>query len=204
MIHLKFLPKQNMNTKKKKLEVVFLSMLLFAAAIGPKSYGEENLGNNKTTHLEFEIWGSIPFSQKTTEDVTVQKLLLTIRKEPKSSLQIAEHTSIKLAKIEALTAKLAKRDLVVKKDIEKGQWVANIPIYLKSDLRIAEEIGLKYARIEANILRSSLPETRRIYESCEIAKRFSWRDMSLIVVGAIIADLAVYDRVRFASSSPRR
>ena len=189
--------KKNMNTKKRKLEVIFLSILLFAASMSPESYGEENLGNNKTTRLEFEIWGSIPFSQKVTEDVTVQQLLLAIRKEPKSSLQIAENTSIKLATIEALTAKLAQWDLVVKEDVEKGQWVANIPIYLKSDLRIAEEIGLKYARIEADILRSSLPETRRIYESCDIAKRFSWRDMSLIVVGAIIADLAVYDRVRF-------
>jgi hypothetical protein len=122
---------------------------------------------------------------------------LTIRTKPKTFQEIAEQTSLTPGVVEAKMAHLALLDLVVQEDGESGRWVANIPIYTKSELAVAEEIGLKYAKIEALILRSCIPDMREIYESCAISKRFAWDDVSLIVVGGILSDLVVYDRVRF-------
>ncbi len=152
---------------------------------------------NRNVRLEFEIWGRIPFNGNETDDVAVQQILLSIRTEPKSCEEIAEQTSVQPVAVKRKIAELARLDLVRLEGTETERWVANIPIYLKSELAMAEEIGLKYAKIEAFLLRSFLPETREVYESCSVSKYFPWDDISFIVMGAIISDLAVYDRVRF-------
>ena len=147
--------------------------------------------------LEFDIWGSIPFSQDVTSDPTAQGILLATRAEPRSVTQIADAVGADRSQVERGTDELAKWDLLVADDRSGGRWVANVPVYTAADLAVSEKIGAKYARIEADILRSSIPRLRELYESCEIAARFPWESMSLIVVGALLADFCVVDRVRF-------
>ena len=147
--------------------------------------------------LEFDIWGSIPFSQELTSDPIVQQILLATRTKAMSLLEIANSIEADRRHVSQRIDELARWDLLVADKSCPGRWVGNLPVYTAADMAVSEEIGSKYAKIEADILSSSLPSLQESYESCEISRRFPWESMSLIVVGALLADLCVYDRVRF-------
>ena len=149
--------------------------------------------------LEFDIWGSIPFSPELTSGETVQQILLATRTESRSISEIAHAAGADTRHVKERIDELTKYDLLVPDESRPGKWLANLPIYTEADLTASEQIGCKYARIEADILRSSLPGLRELYESCEIARRFPWESMSLVIVGALVADLCVYDRVRMGA-----
>ena len=147
--------------------------------------------------LEFDIWGSIPFSPELTSDDTVQQILLATRTESRSISEIAHAAGADKQHVKEKIDELTRYDLLVPDESCPGKWLANLPIYTEAELTASEQIGCKYAGIEADILRSSLPGLLELYESCEIAGRFPWESMSLVIVGALVADLCDYDRVRF-------
>jgi len=147
--------------------------------------------------LEFDIWGSIPFGRELTCDGTVQEILLATQSEPRSIPEIADTLGVDRGVVKERINELARWELIVRDECNAGKWVANMPIYTAAALTASEGIGLKYAGIEVEILRSSLPGLRESYESCEISSRFPWESVSLIIVGGLVADLCVYDRVRF-------
>lgn len=148
-------------------------------------------------YIQFEIWGAVPFPAKVTEDRITQRILSVIRKEPRSCASISAEAGTNVRQAKRVLDRLVRFDLVRQQDEDGRRWVSNFPIYTASELAVADEIGRKHAKTEAEILRSSIPQTRKVYAQCTLSADFPWTDVAWILVGGIIADFAVFDRVRF-------
>jgi hypothetical protein len=84
---------------------------------------------------------------------------------------------------------------------KNGQWISNIPLYGENDYREAEKIGLKYADKEAEILRKEIPTVKKLYSRTALSHNFPWEKLSLIIIGAFLADFCVMDRIPFVSEN---
>ncbi|MFB0521104.1 MAG: hypothetical protein ACETWD_06695 [Desulfatiglandales bacterium] len=143
----------------------------------------------------FDIWGSAPSRvvQLIGERV-FQRILHTIKEFSLSTKDIAtkvgEKESLVLEKLREL-----ERYTVVNKENEK--WISNIPLYGEKEYREAEKVGLKYAEEEADILREEIPRLKKLYSRTTVSHYFSWDEVSLIIIGAFLADFCVMDRIPF-------
>jgi hypothetical protein len=61
----------------------------------------------------------------------------------------------------------------------------------------AEAIGLEYAQRQADILRREIPRLRELYGRTVLSNSFRWDEVSLLIVGAMLSDFCVVDRVPF-------
>ncbi|MFB3787048.1 MAG: hypothetical protein ACE15F_11845 [bacterium] len=145
--------------------------------------------------LTFGIWGSTPFSSQLTANRLNQRILFTIRKEPKSAEIIAREIKAATDEIMRSLKELSKHDLV--RLMDGSAWVTNFPIATQEEFIKANQIGLKYARIEAEILRNQIPKLKDAYARCQVSRYHPWPETSLIIVGALCADFCVSDRIRF-------
>jgi len=142
--------------------------------------------------LDFLSWGfSYP---PIVYDYPAQLILFSIRSGPKSCKEISEELSIPRFWVERTIKELAKYNLVTEKD---GGWVTTFDILSKEELRSANEFSKKYSEKWADILRAHLPEIKRTYYETTTAKSIPWENASWVVVGGMISDLCVFDRVRW-------
>ncbi|MFC1564806.1 hypothetical protein ACFL6G_07705 [candidate division KSB1 bacterium] len=158
-----------------------------------------NLSTNEPVNfkIRFSTWGSLPFSKELLENTDNQKILYAIRNNPKDYLEISTETSIPEDSIVQFIKRLSQLDLVVLDLPSDIKWKAKIPIYNERELNLAETICLEYAKGEVDIIRNSIDEIQKLYNSLSISSHFEWDSMSWIIIGALICDLAVIDRVRF-------
>lgn len=145
--------------------------------------------------LTFGVWGSTPFPSRLTANRLNQRILFSIRKDPKPVEAIAREINAATEEITRSLKDLSKYDLVQKMD--GPTWVTNFPIATQAETIKANQIGLKYARIEADIIRNQIPQLKDAYERCQASRYHPWPETSLIVVGALCADFCVSDRIRF-------
>lgn len=154
--------------------------------------------DSESAILEFELWGSGNPKFSILTDGTVQKILLAIRTTAKNCERIADEICVDVSEVRAKLHELRALDLITCIDMDGEGWLAKIPIFVQSDLEIAYEIGEKYAYIEREILRKNLPVIEETYNACRISRFHPWSEMSLIVTGALLADLSVIDRIPFS------
>jgi hypothetical protein len=147
--------------------------------------------------IRFMTWGSFPFKRDVLEDAANQKILHAIRKEYKSGFEISAETSVPLDSVVQRIERLSQCDLVATGEAPSGKWLANVPIFDEKEILRAEKTSLKYARKEAEILKRALPDVKALYASLSLSKSFDWKEISWIVVGALISDFGVIDRIRF-------
>lgn len=146
--------------------------------------------------FEFDVWGSPPSSKvyELTRDKLVQKILYSIKESSFEPDEIAaivkDPKSLVLEKLK----ELERYDLVKR---EKEKWISNIPLFVEQEIRQAEKIGLKYALKEAKILQKEIPKLKDIYSKTTVSRYFSWDEVSLIIVGALLSDFCVVDRIPF-------
>ena len=145
--------------------------------------------------FSFHIWGRVPFPNSLTDKPQNQRILFSIRKNPKRSEEIAQEVKFSKEEVSNALSNLAKHDLIKVTNGEK--WVTNFPISTKEEIVKAHKIGMKYARVEADILRKHIPKIKETYEQCQVSKYHPWSETSLIIVGAQCADFCVSDRIRF-------
>ncbi len=146
--------------------------------------------------FEFETWGSAPSRDiyKLSYEKPVQKILYTIKDHALSAEKIAAKTGEAEPLVLEKLMELKKYYLVSE---EEKKWISNIPLYTEKELMEAEKIGLKYAEEEAEILRNAIPKLKKTYEKTAVSRYFPWNEVSLIIVGALLADFCVFDRIPF-------
>jgi len=144
----------------------------------------------------FEIWGEAPSRdiRSLSEEKIVQKILFSIREAEFSSTEIASGIGEGEAAVLEKLNKLQQFGLVI---LDSGKWQSNIPLYTEKELREAEKLGMKFAAREAEILRKAIPRIRDTYRKTTVSSQFSWNSLSFIVVGGILSDLCVFDRIPF-------
>jgi DNA-binding HxlR family transcriptional regulator len=155
--------------------------------------------NNKEEdfpEFEFETWGSAPSRDvyKLTNEKPVQKILFAIKDNMLSIEEIGAKTGEAEPLVLEKLKELKKYNLVSE---EEEKWISNIPLYTEKELMEAEKVGLRYAEIEAEILRNAIPGLKKTYEKTAVSRYFSWNEVSLIIVGALLADFCVFDRIPF-------
>ena len=69
--------------------------------------------------------------------------------------------------------------------------------FFRKEIREAEKLGLKFAEKESDILRKNIARLNKIYQKTTVSQFFSWDDVSLVIVGAFLADFCVIDRIPF-------
>ncbi len=178
----------------KKLALLIIIVCLYHS--GPGCQKKKQM---EFPEFEFDIWGDAPQIVKTTtRERVVQKMLFTIKDKSLSTKQIAEKTGEIESTIEEKLTKLKNYDVVHKK---KGKWISNIPLYIEKEIREGERVGLKYAEMEAAILREEMPKLKELYNKTIMSRYFPWDRVSLIIVGAFLADFCVVDRIPFKTES---
>jgi hypothetical protein len=155
--------------------------------------------NNKEEdfpEFEFETWGSASSRDvyKLSYENSVQKILYTIKDHALSAEEIAAKTGDAEPMVREKLKELKKYYLVSEED---KKWISNIPLYTEKELMEAEKICLKYAEKEAEILRNAIPDLKKTYEKTAVFHYFPWNEVSLIIVGALLADFCVMDRIPF-------
>lgn len=173
---------------------VFLIIIFHFALIHPAL--SQSKKDEDFPEFEFETWGSAPSRNvyKLTYERAVQKILYAI----KDNSLLAEEIAVKTGEEKSLVVeklKELKKYTLISEEGEK--WISNIPLYTKKELKEAEKIGLKYAEKEAEILRETIPKLKKTYEKTAVSQYFTWDDISLIIVGALLADFCVMDRIPF-------
>ena len=151
--------------------------------------------------LEFRIWGGLPHCEavnELTDDLLVQRVLFAVRNVPKSAGQIAEEIHADRRSVQDAIARLHRYHLIDQTGSDRT-WEASISIFSTDEIRVAQELGRKYGDIEATILRSAIPRVKTVFQGCSVATKYSWESMSRIIIGGLIADFCVFDRVRFRS-----
>lgn len=145
--------------------------------------------------LKFLTWGTVLFDCALTEDPVAQGVLYATRAAPKTLDQIVRETGMGKQEVQTALAKLASNGLVGRMD--NDTWTTKTGVFSKDDIAIIEEIGQRHGETEAHILRQTLGEVEQIFKGCALAEKYDWSQMSLVVVGGLIADICVLDRVRF-------
>ena len=177
-----------------KVKSFSLAILMVCTFSVKSIFAQEKMGN--FPKFEFDVWASPPSSKvyELTSDRLVQKILYSIKESPFESDKIAaivkEPKSLVLGKLK----ELEQYDLAT---MEKENWISNILLFVEEEIRESEKIGLIYAAKEAEILRKEIPSLKEFYGKTTLSKYFSWNEVSLIIVGAFLADLCVVDRIPF-------
>jgi DNA-binding HxlR family transcriptional regulator len=146
--------------------------------------------------FEFDVWASPPSREvyALSSERIVQQILYSIEEEPLSLRAIADRIHASQEQIEEKLDALAKHGLIQR--LQQG-WISNIPLYTQDEMRASEEISAKYAEEEARIILDELPKLKTTFEKTALSAHFSWDEVSLIIVGALLADFCVVDRIPF-------
>lgn len=146
--------------------------------------------------FEFDVWGRPPSRQvyELAGQRLTQQILYTINERAHTVAEIAEALGEREPAVAERLEQLKQFDLVKQ---EGRRWVSNVPMHVEADIREAEKIGTPYAREEAAILRRAIPGLKKLYARTTLSRNFAWDDVSLIIVGALLSDFCVVDRVAF-------
>lgn len=177
--------------KSTELSYPTLAIILLA---GSYCVGASN--DRVPPEFEFDVWASPP-SQKVyalSSEPVVQRILYSIEEKALSAEEIALRTDKPQGQILGKLNELSECGLVRQ---DGHLWISCIPLYTEDEIRVGEEIGKKYAEKEAKILQSEIPRLKSVFHKTLLSKYFSWDDVSLIVVGALLADFCVVDRIPF-------
>ena len=154
--------------------------------------------NNDNTfpEFEFDVWASPP-SRKVyalSREPVVQQILYSIEEKALSAQEIAVTIETPEGQVLEKLNELSDFGLVRR---DGHRWISCIPLYTEDELRAAEQIGEKYAEEQARILQSELPRLKSVFHKTLLSNYFSWNDVSLIIVGALLSDFCVFDRIPF-------
>ena len=146
--------------------------------------------------FEFDVWASPPSREvyALSSERIVQQMLYSIEEEPLSPRAIAGRIHASQELIEEKLGALAKYGLIQRR--QQG-WISNIPLYTQNEIRASEEISAKYAEEQARIILDELPKLKAAFEKTVLSTQFSWDHVSLIIVGALLSDFCVVDRIPF-------
>ena len=177
--------------KSKKLSCVALMVMLFAC--GP-SLGADN--EKGFPEFEFDVWASPPSRQvySLTGEPVVQRILYSVKEEALLVEAIAARIDAPPEQVQEKLNQLSGFGLVAQ---DGHAWISNIPLYTQDEMRVAEEIGKRFAEKEAKILREAMPAIKRVFQETVVSKHFAWDEVSLILVGGLMADFCVVDRIPF-------
>ena len=167
-----------------------------AAVLLTGSYRVEANNDKAFPEFEFDVWASPP-SRKIyalSRESVVQRILYSIEETALPVQEIAVKVETSVEQVLEKLNELSDFGLVH----QDGQrWISCIPLYTEDELRVAEQIGEKYGVEQARILQSELPRLKSVFHKTLLSKHFPWDDVSLIVVGALLADFCVVDRIPF-------
>ena len=159
-------------------------------------YAAVEQGTPEIPEFEFDVWGQPPSRSVyglTTERV-VQKILFVTNESGLTAGEVANRIGETESVVTQKLSELQKYGLVE----QQGQeWSSKTRLYTRADIEEVETLSLKYAKQEAEILRQAIPRLSEVYAKTTLSKTFPWRDMSLIVVGALLSDFCTVDRVPF-------
>jgi hypothetical protein len=173
------------------LFIVFLSLFLILPTYS------QSVNDKNGPDINISTWGQTPAGVRALiSEKDVVNILFAVRKKPLSVQQIADQTGQAEAFAEDKLLELERENLAIK---EGGKWLSNFPIFDKKDIADAEKLGLKYAKTEARILEEELPGLVQFYNRTKLSRRSVWEDVSLILMGAFLADFCVVDRVPYMS-----
>jgi hypothetical protein len=160
------------------------------------SYSVEANNDKDFPEFEFDVWASPP-SRKVydlSRESVVQRILFTIKEKALSVQEIAVKIEIPQEQVLMKLNELSEFGLVH----QDGRiWISCIPMYTEDEIRVAEKIGMKYAEKQAKIMQAEIPGLKGAFQKTLVSKYFSWNDVSLIIVGALMADFCVVDRIPF-------
>jgi hypothetical protein len=170
--------------------VVLVTILLTS------SHSVEANSDTAFPEFEFDVWASPPSRQVYTlsREPLVQRILYSIEETASSVEDIAVKMERPEGQILEKLNELSNFGLVRQ---EGQRWLSCIPLYTEDELRVAEQIGEKYAEEEARILRSEIPRLKTVFHKTLLSKYFSWDEVSLVIVGALLSDFCVFDRISF-------
>jgi len=146
--------------------------------------------------FEFDVWASPP-SRKVyalSREPVVQRILYSVEEKALPAQEIAVKTEMPEEQVLEKLNELSDLGLVRR---DGRGWISCIPLYTEDELRVAEQVGKKYAEEQARILQSEIPGLKNVFHKTLLSQYFSWDDVSLIVVGALLADFCVFDRIPF-------
>lgn len=162
--------------------------------LGSHSFGAD--GEKRPPEFEFDTWGSPPSSRvyALSGERTVQHILLTIEESALTAEEIAKRVDkppedVLKTLMELGEYALARRD--------GTKWLSGIPLYTEDEIRAGEELGKAYANKEFIVLRRELPKLKSLFGQTRLSKHFTWNEVSLILVGGLLMDLCVVDRIPF-------
>ena len=177
--------------ESRKLACVALIVMLRA---GCPSLGADS--KKGFPEFEFDVWASPPSRQvySLTGERDVQRILYSVKEEALSVEAIAARVEMPAGHVRDKLNRLAKFGLVRQ---EEHAWTSNIPLYTRDEMRAAEEIGKRFAEKEAKIFREAMPAVKRVFQETVLSTYFAWDDVSLVLVGGLVADFCVVDRIPF-------
>jgi hypothetical protein len=153
-------------------------------------------GPTDIPEFEFTVWGHPPSRQvySLQNERIVQKILFVLRERALRVGDVAKRVGATDSGVAGKLDELARFGLVQQ---EGQKWSSNIPLYLRAEIEAGERLSGRYAGQEAEILRRAIPGLRDLYGETVLASSFPWEKMSLLVVGALLSDFCVFDRVAF-------
>lgn len=170
------------------------SALIIILLAGSYSVGANN--DKAFPEFEFDVWASPPSRKVYTlsSESVVQHILYSVKEKALSVEEIAVRIEIPQGQIQEKLNRLSEFGLVHQ---DGHLWISCIPMYTKDEIHVAEKIGEKYAEKQAKIIQSEIPSLKSVFHKTLLSKYFTWDDVSLIVVGALLADFCVVDRIPF-------
>jgi DNA-binding HxlR family transcriptional regulator len=146
--------------------------------------------------FEFDVHGRPPSRSVYgfVNERVVQKILFVINDRERTPAETANRIGETEAVVVQKLNELQKFGLV--KQQARG-WISQTRLYTRAQIQEGETLSAKYAELEAEILRQAVPRLREVYAGTQVSKTFPWEDMSLLVVGALLSDFCVVDRIPF-------
>jgi len=153
-------------------------------------------GATEIPEFEFTVWGRPPSRQvyRLQDERLVQKILFVLRERALRVGDVDRRIGAADADVAGKLDELARFGLVQQ---EGQKWSSNIPLYVRAEIEAGEKLSRKYAEQEAEILRRAIPGLRDLYSETSLASSFPWEKTSLLVVGALLSDFCVFDRIAF-------
>lgn len=177
----------------KSRESSFVALTIMLVVCGPSLA----VNNDKSfPEFEFDVWASPPSRQvySLTAEPVVQRILYAVKEKSLPVEMIAAQVGTPPEQIQEKLNQLATFGLAG----QEGQaWISNIPLYTKDEMQVAEALGQRYAQKEAKILREAIPAIQRVFRQTVLSEYFAWDEVSLVLVGGLVADFCVVDRIPF-------
>ncbi|MBN2133082.1 MAG: hypothetical protein JW741_26515 [Sedimentisphaerales bacterium] len=153
-------------------------------------------GTKDIPEFEFTVWGHPPSRQvyRLQDERLVQKILFVLRGGALPVGDVAVRIGTTDSDVSGKLDELARFGLVQQ---EGPRWISNIPLYVRAEIEAGEKLSMEYAERQAEILRRAIPGLRDLYSETKLASSFPWEQTSLLVVGALLSDFCVFDRVAF-------